>query len=35
MPLVRERGGMNLENKNMVLKVELRWVRRKEGEAEE
>lgn len=35
MPLVREGGGMNLENKNMVLEVELRWVRRKEGEAEE
>ena len=35
MPLVGEGLGMNLENKSMVLEVELEWVRRKEGEAEE
>ena len=35
MPLVGEGVGMNLENKSMVLEVELRWVCIKEGEAEE
>lgn len=35
MPLVGEGVGMNLENKSMVLEVELGWVCIKEGEAEE